>query len=61
MKLLDPEDRQWLRSFENRLLFELYVAYLEARRGGCIGARDWRVLGGGGAAIRWRGGKKLRF
>ena len=34
MKLLDVNDKQWLMKFENRLLFELYVAYLEARRGG---------------------------
>ena len=34
MKLIDPADRTWLSKYENRLLFELYVAYLEARRGG---------------------------
>lgn len=40
MRLLDPEDRQWLRKFENQLLYELYVAYLEARRGGKRGTFD---------------------
>ena len=34
MRLLDGENNEWLRSPENRLLFELYVAYLEARKGG---------------------------
>ena len=40
MRLLDLDDRQWLMRFENRLLFELYVAYLEARRGGKRGTFD---------------------
>lgn len=31
---LDAVDREWLRSYENQLLAELYVAYLEARGGG---------------------------
>lgn len=34
MKILNDSDSTWLNSFENRLLFELYVSYLEARRGG---------------------------
>ena len=40
MRLLDSSDRQWLMKFENQLLFELYVAYLEARRGGKRGTFD---------------------
>jgi len=40
MKLFDPDDRQWMMRFENRLLFELYTAYLEARRGGKRGTFD---------------------
>lgn len=40
MKLIDDCDNAWLRKFENRLLFELYVAYLEARRGGKRGTFD---------------------
>lgn len=34
MKLLDDSCNEWLMKYENQLLFELYVAYLEARRGG---------------------------
>ncbi|MBQ9018265.1 RNA-directed DNA polymerase [Candidatus Saccharibacteria bacterium] len=34
MRLIDDADINWLRKFENKLLLELYVAYLEARRGG---------------------------
>lgn len=34
MKLLDDSCNEWLKKYENQLLFELYVAYLEARRGG---------------------------
>ncbi|MBR0479953.1 hypothetical protein IJJ49_01635 [Candidatus Saccharibacteria bacterium] len=37
---LDEIDREWLRSFDNRLLFALYVAYLEARKGGKRGTKD---------------------
>ena len=33
-------DKEWLRKFENRLLFALYVAYLEARKGGKRGTKD---------------------
>lgn len=33
-------DKEWLRKFENRLLFALYVAYLEARKGGKRSTRD---------------------
>lgn len=40
MKLIDDEDNEWLRDYKNRLLFELYVAYLEARRGGKRGTFD---------------------
>ena len=40
MKLINDEDCDWLRNFENRLLFELFVAYLEARRGGKRGTFD---------------------
>ena len=31
---LDKVDKEWLRKYENQLLAELYVAYLEARGGG---------------------------
>lgn len=40
MKLIDDADSDWLRRFENRLLFELYVAYIEARKGGKRGTFD---------------------
>ncbi|MBQ6375492.1 RNA-directed DNA polymerase [Candidatus Saccharibacteria bacterium] len=40
MKLINDVDSEWLRSFENRLLFWLYVAYIEARRGGKRGTFD---------------------
>ena len=40
MILLNDTDDRWLDRFENRLLFELYVAYLEARRGGKRGTFD---------------------
>ena len=40
MRLIDDDDSQWLRRFENRLLFELYVAYIEARKGGKRGTFD---------------------
>lgn len=31
---MDEIDKKWLRSYENQLMAELYVAYLEARGGG---------------------------
>ncbi len=34
MKLISEEDQDWLRQPENKLYFYLYVAYLEARKGG---------------------------
>ena len=34
MKLKTSEDEIWLKEFENFLYFELYVSYLEARKGG---------------------------
>ena len=34
MRLIDDCDLDWLRKFDNRLLFELFIAYIEARRGG---------------------------
>lgn len=37
---LDAIDKKWLRSYENQLLAELYVAYLEARGGGKRKTRD---------------------
>ena len=42
MKKIEFEtgDKEWLRKFENRLLFALYVAYLEARKGGKRSTRD---------------------
>lgn len=40
MKLIDDGDSAWLKDINNRLLFELYVAYLEARRGGKRGTFD---------------------
>ena len=40
MKIINDSDSVWLKKFENRLLFELYVAYLEARRGGKRGTFD---------------------
>lgn len=33
-------DEKWLADFKNQVLFELYVAYLEARRGGKRGTFD---------------------
>ncbi|MDO4508146.1 MAG: RNA-directed DNA polymerase, partial [Candidatus Saccharibacteria bacterium] len=40
MKVVDPTDKAWLRDPKNRLLFELTVAYNEARRGGKRGTYD---------------------
>ena len=40
MRLADQGDALWMGRFENRLLYELYVAYLEARRGGKRGTFD---------------------
>ena len=40
MKLLDDSDSDFLRDMHNRLAFELYVSYLEARRGGKRGTFD---------------------
>ena len=40
MRLIDDGDKRWLSCYENKLLFELYVAYLEARRGGKRGTFD---------------------
>ena len=34
------ENQKWLSDFRNQLLLELYVAYLEARRGGKRGTFD---------------------
>lgn len=34
MKLIGNDGKQWLMDYENRFLMELYVAYIEARRGG---------------------------
>lgn len=40
MKLVNDCNDKWLNKFENRLLFELYVAYIEARKGGKRGTFD---------------------
>lgn len=40
MKLLNKEDKHWMRGFEENLLFQLFVAYLQARRGGKRGTFD---------------------
>lgn len=38
--LLDKSDNYWLRRYENKLLLELYVAYLEARKNGKRKTKD---------------------
>lgn len=40
MKLINDTDSDWLRYYPNKLLFELYIAYLEARAGGKRGTFD---------------------
>ena len=40
MKVSDGNNREWLNDVENRLLFELYIAYLQARAGGKRGTFD---------------------
>ena len=40
MRLLCNPEEEWLGNYSNRLLFELYIAYLEARRGGKRGTFD---------------------
>lgn len=37
---LDVSDKEWLRTFENKLQLVLFVAYLEARRGGKRSTKD---------------------
>ena len=37
---LEDGDANWLRSFDNRLLCSLYIAYYEARKGGKRGTKD---------------------
>ncbi len=40
MKLIDENDKKWLENPKNQLLFELNIAYNEARRGGKRGTFD---------------------
>lgn len=37
---MDEVDKQWLRSYANQLLTELYIAYLEARKNGKRATKD---------------------
>ena len=42
--LCDKQDVKWLNRYENRLQLALYVAYLEARKGGKRSTRDEQMF-----------------
>lgn len=41
---MDSADREWMRSYENRLMMALYISYLEARKGGKRKTHDEHIF-----------------